>query len=76
VNVLVGDIARVSCMPQWWNFLMISTGCNTCHVRDMRDIGMDAGIPYVMQKAVQQQMEIISSTLSMKKYILIQYILD
>jgi len=55
---------------------MISTGCNTCHVRDMRDIGMDAGIPYVMQKAVQQQMEIISSTLSMKKYILIQYILD
>jgi hypothetical protein len=47
VKVLFGDIARVSCMPQRWNFLMISAGCSTCHVQDMRGIGMDAGIPYV-----------------------------
>jgi hypothetical protein len=44
VNVLFGDIARVSCMLQRWNFV-ISAWCNTCHVGDMRDIGTDAGIP-------------------------------
>jgi hypothetical protein len=46
VNVLFRDISRVSCMPQRWNFLMISAGCTTYHVRDMRDIGTDAGILY------------------------------